>query len=223
MQKYIIALSVICSISIVACSNKTDANEQNFTTAMNQYFDKKGDLCLNIKKWPVDVSEGSLGMQNNTPSSEVNRMVALEAVGLVRGEDAEVQGTNFSGEPNGVIRKVKRYMLTDAAKNFIQEKDVDSIGMNGKNTVRQTKLCWGKQNIDKIVKWEGPIKLGDYQEVGITYTYKINNIADWAKKPEIQAAFPEVKNIIDNESSREIKHGIKLTSQGWEAKGLIWE
>lgn len=34
----------------------------------------------------------------------------------------------------------------------------------------------------------GPMKFGDYQKAGITYTYKVNNLADWAKKPEVQAA-----------------------------------
>lgn len=59
-----------------------------------------------------------------------------------------------------------------------------------------------------------------YQEAGITYTYKVNNLADWAKKPEVQAAFPVVKGILDGVGNKESKHAVKLTSQGWEAKGL---
>lgn len=58
------------------------------------------------------------------------------------------------------------------------------------------------------------------KEAGITYTYKVNNLADWAKKPEVHAAFPVVKSILDGVGSKESKHAIKLTSQGWEAKGL---
>jgi hypothetical protein len=94
------------------------------------------------------------------------------------------------------------------------------IRLNGKTTEKQTDLCWGKKALDKIVKWEGPMKFGDYQEAGITYTYKVNNLADWAKKPEVQAAFPVVKSILDGVGSKESKHAVKLTSQGWEAKGL---
>ncbi len=41
-----------------------------------------------------------------------------------------------------------------------------------------------------------------------------------AKKPEVQAAFPVVKSILDGVGSKESKHAVKLTSQGWEAKGL---
>ncbi len=59
-----------------------------------------------------------------------------------------------------------------------------------------------------------------YQEAGITYTYQVNSLADWAKKPDVQAAFPFVKSVPDGAGSKESKHAIKLTSQGWEAKGL---
>ncbi len=42
----------------------------------------------------------------------------------------------------------------------------------------------------------------------------------WGKKPEVQAAFPVVKSVLDGAGSKESKHAVKLTSQGWEAKGL---
>jgi hypothetical protein len=147
-------------------------------------------------------------------------MAALEAVGLVKGADIEVDIMGIMGKPTGGKAKIKRYTLTDAAKPFAQEKDVASFGLNGRTTVKQTDLCWGKKSLNKIVKWEGPMKFGDYQEAGITYTYKVNNVADWAKKSAVQAAFPVVKSILDGAGSKESKHYIKLTSQGWEAKGL---
>ena len=220
MKKHFALAIVAGAVSLTACGSKTDANEKNFGAAMTQYFDKKGDLCLNTKRWPVDLSEMDLRLQKSMQSGSANQMAALEAAGLVKGEDAEVQGTSFGGKPNGTKFQVKRYTLTDAAKPFAHEKDVDSIGLNGRTTVKQTDLCWGKKALDKIVKWEGPMKFGDYQEAGITYIYKINTPADWAKKPEVQAAFPYVKNILDGAGTKESKHAVKLTSQGWEAKGL---
>ena len=74
--------------------------------------------------------------------------------------------------------------------------------------------------IDKIVKWEGPMKFGDYQEAGITYTYKLTDVATWASMPEVQAAFVDVKKISEGAGTMERKHVVKLTSEGWEAKGL---
>jgi hypothetical protein len=221
MQKQIAILAVLGTVTLAACGSKTDANEKNFGAAMNQYFDKRGDLCLNTKRWPVDVSEMDLRLQKTMQTGTAGQMAALETLGLVKGEDTEVDIVGFmANKPTGAKAKVKRYVLTDAAKPFARDKDVESIGLNGKTTVKQIDLCWGKKALDKIVKWEGPMKFGDYQEAGITYTYKINDTADWAKRPEVQAAFPAVKTILDGADSKESKHGIKLTSQGWEAKGL---
>ena len=221
MKKTIPTIAIIGAVALLAaCGNKTDANEKNFGAAMTQYFEKRGDLCLNTRSWPVDVSEVDLRLQKTIQTGSAGQMAALEAVGLVKGEDTTVDIVGFFGKPTGSKIKVKRYTLTQMAKPFIQEKNVDSIGLNGKATAKQTDLCWGKKALDKIVKWEGPMKLGEYQEAGVTYTYKVNNAADWTRKPEIQAAFPVVKNILDGASSKESRHGIKLTSQGWEAKGL---
>lgn len=220
MQKITSILAVVTTLSLTACGSKTDANEKNFGAAMSQYFDKKGDLCLNTKQWPVDVTEMEVRLEKTLKSGNASRMDALQTVGLVKGEDVELDIMGIMGKPTGSKAKVKRYMLTDAAKPFAQEKDVESIGLNGRTTVHQTDLCWGKKALDKIVKWEGPMKLGDYQEAGLTYTYKVEHTADWANKPEVQAAFPAIKNILDGAGKNQLTHGVKLTSQGWEAKGL---
>ena len=57
MKKNIVILAALGTAALTACGSKTDANEKNFGAAMTQYFDKKGDLCLNTKRWPVDLSE----------------------------------------------------------------------------------------------------------------------------------------------------------------------
>jgi|GEM_PF-6409345 len=43
--------------------------------------------------------------------------------------------------PTGAQARIRHYALTDAAKSFAQEKEVASIGLNGKTTEKQTELC----------------------------------------------------------------------------------
>ena len=50
MKKNIAILAALSVATLTACGSKTDANEKNFGAAMTQYFDKKGDLCLNTKR-----------------------------------------------------------------------------------------------------------------------------------------------------------------------------
>ena len=223
MYKKITALVIICAITLTlaACGSKTDANEKNFGAAMTQYFDKKGNLCISTNRWPVDLTETDFRLK----SFSINQMTALEAVGLAKGEDTEIDVMSYNNKPTGRTTKIKRYTLTDAAKPFMQERDTKDVDVaffdsKAEKAKRQIDLCWGKKALDKIVKWEGQMKLGDYQEATVTYTYKVNNLADWAKKPEIQVAFPAVKNFLDGVGKKETKHGVKLTSLGWEARGL---
>ncbi|MNZ44405.1 hypothetical protein D3C78_620360 [compost metagenome] len=212
--------AIAMAILLAGCGSKNDANEKNFGAAMSQYFNKKGSLCLNIRDWPVDLTEMDLRLQKPKQTSNANRMAVLEEAGLVKSEDTEADIKGLIGQPTGAKTRIKRFTLTDAAKPFVQERDVDSISFNGVTKIKQTNLCWGKKALDKIVKWDGPMKFGDYQEARITYTYKVNDTADWAKRPEVQAAFPFVKSILDGAGTEEAKHTVKLTSEGWEAKGL---
>ncbi len=213
-------LAVLGIVMLTACGSKTDANEKNFGVALTRYFDKKGGLCLDTKRWPVDLSEYEVRLQKTQAFSRGGQMAALEAAGLVKGEDIEVDVMDIMGKPTGRKRKVKRYTLTDAAKPFSQEQEVRTIGLNGLTTEKQTDLCWGKKSLDKVVKWEGPLKLGDYQEASVTYLYKVNNVAEWAKRPDVQASFPLIKSILDAAGTTPARHAVKLTSEGWEAKGL---
>ncbi|MBQ7626403.1 MAG: hypothetical protein IJS87_05045 [Rhodocyclaceae bacterium] len=44
-----------------------------------------------------------------------------------------------------------------------------------------TDLCWGKRVLDKVVKWDAPMSMGDYKMTNIAYTYKIANLAEWGR------------------------------------------
>ncbi len=206
MKKKLALAIVAGAVSLTACGSKTDANEKNFGAALSQYFEKKGQLCLNQYEYSdFPVTEMDMRLQKTMQSGTANQMAALEAAGLVKCEAAD---------------KGQRCSLTDAAKPFVREREATIWGLNGSQKVTQTDLCWGQKGLDKVVKWEGPMKFGDYQKAGITYTYKVNNLAEWAKKSDVQVAFPVVKSILDGVGNKESKHTVKLTSQGWEAKGL---
>lgn len=219
-MKKAVGSAIAVTILLAGCGSKTDANEKNFGAAVAQYLDKNGELCLNITKWPVDVEDMDLRLQKSMPTGMAGRMAALEMIGLAKSEDAEVPATGFDGKPTGMKFKVKRYILTDAAKPFERTKEVEHIGLNGKIVETQTDLCWGKMTLDKVVKWEGPMKFGDYQEANVKYQYKIDGLADWAKRPEFLAAFPHVGQITEGAGKEEQQHGVKLTNVGWEAMGL---
>lgn len=211
MNKLNLALSLaLGAITLAGCSSKMDANEKNFGAAINQGLSQADQACLyhslgfgmgGIPQWPIDVPA------TNKTGKELE---ALLAVGLISVSDAEV--TNEKQVEVGMFKyknvkeavKIKRYSLTDLAKKYQPEKS--------------SNICYGKMSIDKIVKWEGPRKDGDYQEALVTYTYQIKDQADWSKNPQIQSAFVGVRRTIEGAGKQEQVIAVKLTSQGWEPK-----
>jgi hypothetical protein len=211
MNKTAISLiaGVTLSAALSACDSKTSANEKNFGIAVSQYFDKKGDMCLDPIAWPVDVYETDLRQQKLYPDGVAGQMAALEAAGLAKGEDIDLPGTFVDGKPNGVKVKVRRYVMTDAAKPY-------QHAVAG----RQPRMCWGRKSLDKVIRWADPAKVGDHEESAVIYTYKLSNVAAWARKPQIKEAFPVLGRNVDGEHTQKEKLYVKLTPQGWEAFGL---
>lgn len=206
---------------LTACGSKQDANEKNFGAAITQSLARQGHLCLRLHRWPVDVTEMDVRMEKFSSVGTSGAMKALASAGLVTGTDTEVEQTSlFGGQPNGQKYKVKRYVLTPAGKQFYREEEVSEFGLDGTKKVMQGDICFGKKSLDKIVKWEGPMKFGEYQEARVKYLYKIDGLADWAKSSAIQAAFPGVADAVDGAGKQEEVGAVKLTSQGWEPRRL---
>src|ERR1039457_2397005 len=162
----------------MGCASKKDANEKNFSEALNSYLAKKGQLCLGIPStWPVDLNEA----ERRSGMGTAAEMVALEKAGLVRSHEAETEYTPpLSSRP--VRAKVLRYELTDNGKTFYREKDRRGLGGNKQG---QGDLYSGQQALDKIIKWEEPTAVGDTKQATVFYTYRIENLAAWAKNPDV--------------------------------------
>jgi hypothetical protein len=204
-----LVLGVTLSAALSACDSKTSANAKNFAITVTQYFEKKGNMCLDPVKWPVDVYETDLRQQKLYPDGVAGQMAALETVGLAKGEDTELPGTFVDGKPNGLKVKVRRYTMLDAAKPYLRA-----------DAGRQPRICWGRKSLDKVLRWAAPTKVGDHEESSVIYTYKLSNVAGWARKPQIKEAFPVLGRTVDGEHTQNEKLYVKLTPQGWEALGL---
>lgn len=211
MKKSLPWLALFSVLLLVSCASKKDANEKNFSEALNSYLAKNGQICLGIPSaWPVDVNEA----ERRSGMGRAAEMAALEKAGLVRSQETETEYTPpLSSRP--VKTKVLRYELTDSGKTFYREKD--RLALAGNKQV-QGDLCYGQQTLDKIVKWGGPTAVGDSKEASVFYTYKIENLADWAKNPDVQRVFPGISSTIDGAGKTQMNQALTLTTKGWEAR-----
>jgi hypothetical protein len=213
MKKSLPCLILLSVLLLIGCASKKDANEKNFSEALNSYLATKGQLCLGIPSvWPVDLNEAERRGGMGTAAE----MAALEKAGLVHSHETDTEYTPpLSSRP--IRAKVLRYELTDSGKASYRQKD--RLALAGNKQVLGD-LCYGQQTLDKIVKWDGPTPVGDSKEASVFYTYKIENLAEWAKNPDVERVFPGIISTIAGAGKTEMNEALILTNQGWQAKGL---
>ena len=198
---------------LIACNNKQDANDKNFSAAMDQYLVKHGEMCLGslyLRKWPVDIVDRTgLNFQlAPRATDEAAQLKALEAVGLVKGANVEIDQLGYDRKPTGRMSKVRRYVLTDTGNKMRRDRD------------GRADICYGNKRLDRIVKWDNVASFGSETGTTVSYYYKVDGLQNWALAPEMQAAFPHVKKSVDNAGKELTRHGLKLTNLGWEANGI---
>jgi hypothetical protein len=184
------AISVATALSLTACGSKTDANEKNFRAAIEQSFEESDKLCFGITEGEQNIG----GIKLSGATSDLYN--ALMDKGILKGENVELQF-------GYARRREVRLSLSDTAKPFLRE-----IG-EGNN--KKTALCWGKMRLDKIVKWN----TRDANNVAVFYTYKIDDLADWAKDEKIRKSSDHIDNIIKGAGAEQWTL-LQLTNLGWE-------
>ena len=127
------------------------------------------------------------------PRGRLGQFKALEAAGLVTGVDGE-RTVNGRTQKNVTFRRTAKGELDYANGTF----------------------CYARAELDTIVKWKGPVALGDYQAALVYYTTKTTALAEWARTPDVLAAFPTASAIVEEKTPKVRQVVIDLSSIGWD-------
>ena len=179
-----------------------DAYRTLFTEVIRKSLDeqKRNNVCL-----PPLFGFGDTACRRSkwrwTPNSICRRSLpgraaqfkALESVGLVAGVEGE-------RTVNGKVQKYVTYRRT----------------ATGASSFSGVTFCYAKAVLDRVVKWKGPVALGDYQAAFVYYTVKTSGVADWARAPAVIAAFPAIAPIVNGEPAKERQIVLDLSSDGWD-------
>jgi len=213
MKLIMIAVSLPI-LALTACSSKTDENEKNFTLAIQQHLDKTlPSLCIPFAS----------SFELQIPNYDEKKYQAFESAGLISSVDIEKDNpywVNAYGSTAPIPKfKFKRFTLTSEGKKYYQETDIKArpqfVAVQA--PTKAGSLCYGKVAVDKVVKWTAPVQNGDAQVVRVTYLYTVNDLTDWAKKPEIQETSHKIKDMLDGAGKEELIQELMLTNVGWEA------
>jgi hypothetical protein len=187
-------------ILLVACNDTRKPTSANFTAAVNQYLEHHGQACTLIgPQFPVDIPRS----QQSTIDAKLS---ALQHAGLVSEIDttAVVHGLMDALRGPSPLQQVHHYALTAEGEKYIQQ-------VSGAVTPISS-FCYGQKTADSITHWT----IGSQSEAEVTYAYRIVNLAEWAQRPEVQQAFPDIQATLSGASKTEQIVGLRLTDKGWE-------
>lgn len=200
----LVVLSLVVSSG---CKSAKRPDDENLRSAIDQYLLTQTRTCIAVDgKFPLDVPAG-------TKSGAGTSLAALQQAGLVQSQNTtavvESMANALSLGPKNA-EPVKRYTVTSEGQKYFQQVQSSSSVLDG--------FCYGHEKVDSIVNWTEPQTQGDYSETTVTYTYKISNLAVWAKLPEVDQAFPSIGIALDGAGKNQ-SIPLHLTEKGWVVSG----
>jgi hypothetical protein len=204
------ALCLVAIASLAACSKSDVPTADTFTAGMNTYLAQRGNLCLDKRQWPIDVTPEEMANHERN----ANQMPVFEKLGLVTSSDAVA---TYKTEEKSETVTVKRYVLTDEGKKYyIADVPLSSLE-NHPQKEPAGDFCAGKLSLDKVVSWTPPTTndKGQKQTV-VSYTYHIDP-APWMKTAEARGILPVVANIIDMAGKAQLEENFVLMPDGWRS------
>jgi len=206
------------AMSAVGCNRRADSTHGThadraaspFEAPLRAYLDKRGDLCLNKTKWPIDVP------LNAAPNDrDALQMPVFERLGLVRSSSATVDSK--AGD-KVVPVDVRRYELTDAGRaRYIQRER--GRGPTGE-PIYESDLCVARLSLDRIVRADVIEHDAGARDATVAYTYHVEAPA-WTHDAEVQRVLPMVAHVVNGEGTAQLTETFIWTRDGWVARELV--
>lgn len=197
----VVVFSLFTSAGLAQPHLSKAAYKRIFSDAITASLQSKegNNLCLPQMYWGTTPGAETITINQNMlntlqgPGSLAAQMKALEEAGLVTGTASERM-------VNGKTESVRIFTRTELGSRYYSEGH----------------FCYGRAELDKIIKWKGPATFDEYRIAMVYFTIKAVNVADWAKLPAVLAAFPVAKASLQDNPPKVRTVFVDLSSEGWE-------
>lgn len=204
MRKYRL-ISLAAFVVLTACNSAKKPDAANFKTAINHYLASHGQVCISVDgRFPIDVPAARQSDQHGVGVP----LADLANAGLVNATNTTAVVQTLANSLSLSPRKpepVKRYTVSAEGQKYLHSVMTDFGKTSG--------FCYGEKQVDSIIRWTEP---GTSSRTEVTYTYRIVNLAVWAKRPDIQEAFPGIRATLNDASKIDQIAGLQLTGRGWQ-------
>ena len=195
----------------VGADQRQEANAATFTRGVEDYLERRGDLCLGLRSWPIDVPADSKIVK------DVVQLPTLERLGVLKSSViAERRGgvaTPFS---------LRRYQLTaEGRAHYIDRETRLPTSPEDPRASARADFCVVRLTLGKVTKWEVE-KGGPAETAVVSYTYAVE-APPWVRDMGFEKAFPAVARLVTGAGAAELVEGFTLTPSGWTANELVGE
>lgn len=188
--------SIMILAALLSCTSAKNANGPNFEAAIRSDETRRNErLCVRVNLGR-DFQDGG---ESVPPIREPER-AALVSAGLATRAVVSREGP-FTG---GYYRYNYDYSMTDYGKQFGQP-----VGTGAD-------FCYATLGLERVTNFTEPTDSGVAKVSQVRYTYKLQDLATWARDAAIQRAFPEVASYVAGEHRDEKSTTLWLTDKGWE-------
>ena len=194
-----------CALSACSTSDANAPTPENLSRALDETLVTRGDICLAMFDWPMDLTEAEAGAN----SRHAVQLPVLEKLGIVR--SSIVAAPKSATNPDGAI---KRYELTDAGRAFYKPHPyVTRTGERHPND-----FCVAHVAREKITGVEVDRHDAQHPQAVVSYTYRIDP-APWLQDADAQRAFPMVARVMHGAGGAlQLRQGFVLGERGWVAQ-----
>ncbi|MDM0039798.1 hypothetical protein QTH89_25795 [Variovorax sp. J22G21] len=203
--KTLTGIAMVCVLA--ACSTSHDANAptaENLAAPLDDYLAQRGDICLAMFDWPIDLTEAEAG----SGARHAIQFPVMEQLGLLH--STIVTAPKSSENPDGAV---KRFELTEAGRKFYKPHPYAAHGTEHAND-----FCVAHLKREKIVEVKVDASDARHPLAVVSYTYQIDP-APWMQNDDAQRVFPMIARIMNGAGGQlQLRQGFTLGDKGWAAQ-----
>lgn len=205
----IVRLMPMIALGVLAgCGDPKEANDTNFTKAINEVLKSENPLCYIVSTKGFPLAQRKDGQFSY--GAKLEQLHALVRAGALSAKDTTTKKTyeGLAGNENVSVAAVE-FDLTDTGKTAFKEK----LPANDKWPQGGAGFCLGSAEVGEIVSFTTP----ELQQGGtvstVKYIYKVKVAEVWSKHPDVRKQFPDFPRAETEGLPGEIKleRGVK----GW--------
>ncbi|OAK64506.1 hypothetical protein A3K87_14025 [Variovorax paradoxus] len=203
--KTLTGIAMICALAACSASHDPKApTAENLAPALDEHLAQRGDICLAMFDWPIDLTEAEAG----SGARHAIQFPVMEQLGLVHSTIVAVPKS--SENPDGAV---KRFELTDAGRKFYKPHPYVTRGAEHAND-----FCVAHLKREKIVDVKVDTSDAKHPMAVVSYTYQIDT-APWMQNADAQRVFPMITRIANGAGGQlQLRQGFTLGDKGWVAR-----